>query len=264
MSLMGKRVAICATRKALDIAEKVHQVGGKPFVEDIVRLEYLSEEEIRDKLLEALSLKPELFLFTTGEGAERVFEVALRYGVFDTLRERILGGRLLVRGYKTRKTLIKYGFKNFQTVESTEDLKEFLKPEEIKEKVAFLQMYGEEIPSLEGYILDNEGRLIKVWVYKYAPDIKRMDAFIEKVLKGFYHAVLFTSAFQVKHLFARAKEVGLHREISKRMSEELITVAVGYTTAKALFENGVIRILVPEKERLTLALKKLVKAFEDG
>ncbi|MFN3598983.1 MAG: uroporphyrinogen-III synthase [Aquificaceae bacterium] len=264
MSLKGKRVAVCATRRALDITERIHQSGGRPFVEDIVRLEYLSQEEIRDRLLEALSLKPDFFLFTTGEGAERIFEVAQEYGAFDALRERILESYLLARGYKTRKALIKYGFRDFQTVENTEDFKEFLKPEGIKEKAVFLQMYGEDLPSLEDYILDNKGKLIKVWVYRYVSDIERVDAFIEKILKGFYHAVLFTSAFQVKHLFTRAKEKGLHREISKRMSEELITVAVGYTTAKALFENGVVRTLVPERERLMFALKELVRAFEDG
>ena len=94
--------------------------------------------------------------------------------------------------------------------------------------------------------------------------MERMDAFIEKLLNGFYVGVLFTSAFQVRWLFARAKERDLNKELSKTMSKELTTVSVGRTTAKALFENGVIRVFIPERERLSLAIKELIKAFEDG
>ena len=82
MSLIGKRIAICASRKALDITEKIINLGGRPFVEDIVRIEYEPEEEVRDALIESLSLKPHFFLFTTGEGTERVVQVAQKYGLF--------------------------------------------------------------------------------------------------------------------------------------------------------------------------------------
>lgn len=50
MSLKGKRIAICASRKALDITEKIINLGGRPFVEDIVRIEYVPEEEVKDAL----------------------------------------------------------------------------------------------------------------------------------------------------------------------------------------------------------------------
>ena len=44
--------------------------------------------------------------------------------------------------------------------------------------------------------------------------MERMDAFIEKLLNGFYDGVLFASAFQVRWLFARAKVRGLNKELS--------------------------------------------------
>ncbi len=264
MSLKGKRIAICASRKALDISEKIINLGGRPFVEDTVRMKYVPEEEVRNALIESFSLKPHFFLFTTGEGTERVFKVAQKYGLFEPLKEVILKGSLLARGYKTRKALLKHGFEGFQTVENTGEFKYLLKEEEIKESVVFLQLYGEELPVLERYILEAGGKVLKVWVYKYVPNMERMDAFIEKLLKGFYDGVLFTSAFQVRWLFARAKERDLHKELSRRMSRELTTVSVGRTTAKALFENGVIKIIVPDRERLSLAIKELIKAFEDG
>lgn len=176
----------------------------------------------------------------------------------------MLKGTILARGYKTRKVLLKYGFEGFRTVESSGEFIGFLKEEEVKGKVVFIQMYGEELPALERHMLEAGGKVLKVWVYRYVPDMERMDAFIEKLLNGFYDGVLFTSAFQVRWLFARAKERGLNKELSKRMNKELTTVSVGRTTAKALFENGVIRVFIPERERLSLAIKELIRAFEDG
>ena len=133
MSLKGKRIAICASRKALDITEKIINLGGRPFVEDIVRIEYVPEEEVRDALIESLSLKPHFFLFTTGEGTERVFQVAQKYGLFEPLRENMLKGTILARGYKTRKVLLKYGFEGVRTVESSGECIGFLKEEEVIE-----------------------------------------------------------------------------------------------------------------------------------
>ena len=56
MSLKGKRIAICASRKARDITEKIINLGGRPFVEDIVRIEYVPEEEVRDALIESFAI----------------------------------------------------------------------------------------------------------------------------------------------------------------------------------------------------------------
>ncbi|MFN3471275.1 MAG: uroporphyrinogen-III synthase [Aquificaceae bacterium] len=264
MSLKGKKIAICASRKALDISEKIISLGGRPFVEDIVKMEYVPEEEVRDALIESLSLRPHFFLFTTGEGTESVFKVAQKYSIFEPLKEVILKGSLFARGYKTRKALLKYGFESFHTVETTEGFKDLLKEEDIKRKMVFLQMYGEELPDLERYVYEAGGKIIKIWVYRYVPDMERMEVFINKLLKGFYDGVLFTSAFHVRWLFVRAKEKGLHKELSRRMSKELTIVSVGRTTAKALFENGVIKVIIPEGERLSLAIKELIKAFENG
>lgn len=48
------------------------------------------------------------------------------------------------------------------------------------------------------------------------------------------------------------------------MTNNVLILAVGRTTAKALFEEGVLRVLFPQKERLILALKELEKAFGNG
>ncbi|MCS6999116.1 MAG: uroporphyrinogen-III synthase [Aquificaceae bacterium] len=91
-----------------------------------------------------------------------------------------------------------------------------------------------------------------------------MQSFLEKILQGFYHGVLFTSAYQVSYLFKRAKDMGLHREVVRSMNREVFVFAVGRTTAKKLFENGVLRVHYPERERLSQAIRELQRVFEDG
>lgn len=260
--LKGKRIGICATRRAEDIAEYIAQHGGIPVLEDLVRIEYLPEEEVNRSLENALLLKPSYFLFTTGEGAKRVFQIARKREDFKEIKDLMLKGRIFARGYKTRKVLLEESFKDFQTVDHTRDFISLLEP--IEGRCVFVQMYGEEIPELEKHILKGGGVLLKVWVYRYIPDEEKIDAFIDRFLKDHYHAVIFTSAFQVKNLFQRAKERELNRKLAQKMTNNVLILAVGRTTAKALFEEGVLRVLFPQKERLILALKELEKAFGNG
>lgn len=260
--LKGKRVGICATRRAEDIVDYIAQHGGIPVLEDLVRIEYLPEEEVHKSIEKAVLFKPSYFLFTTGEGAKRLFQIAREMGDFEEIKDLILSGSILARGYKTRKILLEEGFKDFQTLDHTKDFIRLLKP--LEGRYVLLQMYGEEVPELEKHILKGGGVLLKVWVYRYVPDEEKIDAFIDRLLKDYYHAVIFTSAFQVKTLFQRAKKKELNRKLAQRMNNGVLILSVGRTTAKALFEEEVLRVLFPQKERLSLALKELEKAFRNG
>lgn len=263
MSLKGKSIAVCATRKAEEIVERIIQMGGVPYVEDIVRMEYVPEQEVYEALERTLHEKPSYFIFTTGEGAERIFEIAEQYGLLQNLNNLLSQAHIIARGYKARGVLAKRGY-NPLFLESISEILKSLRKANITGKTLFIQMFGEDLPELEKYTLEKGGYLIKVWVYKYVPNNEKIDVFIDKILTGFYHAVLFTSAFQVRYLYKRAKEIGLHSELSKIMNRKLLPVAIGNTTAKALFENGVLRVLIPEKERLSFAVKELERAFENG
>ncbi|MEJ5339432.1 MAG: uroporphyrinogen-III synthase [Aquificaceae bacterium] len=263
MSLRGKRIAVCATRRVEEIVEKISQMGGKPYVEEIVRIEYLPEQEVYEALKRAMEEEPSYFVFTTGEGAERLFEIAERHGLLHRLNSLLLKAHIVVRGYKARGALARRGY-SATPVESTSDIVKLLRKMDIKGKSILIQMFGEDLPELERFVYGRDGNLIKVWVYRYVPDSEKIDTFIDRLLKGFYHAVLFTSAFQVRHLYRRAKEKGVHSELSNRMNQKLLSVAMGTTTAQALFENGVLRVLIPEKERLSFAVRELERAFKDG
>lgn len=264
MSLRGRRIGVVATRKALEAVEKITQLGGKALVEDIVKMEQVREEETTYDLKLALKEKPEVFVFTTGEGAKLLFERAKTCGLYEELTELMEAGLLIVRGYKTRAELSRRSFSGFQTVETTEGIVKILKEEELKGKAVLLQLYGEDIPTIENLLTEKSARLFKVWTYRYVLETEKIDGFIDRLLTSYYHGILFTSAYQVSYLFKRAKERGIHRELTTVMNKELFVFAVGKTTARRLFENGVLRVYYPEKERLTYAIDELQRVFEDG
>ncbi|MCS6999115.1 MAG: hypothetical protein NZL86_06960 [Aquificaceae bacterium] len=127
MALKGKRIGVVATRKAQEAVEKITQLGAKPVVEELVSIEPVPEEETIKGLKEALSAKPCVYLFTTGEGARLVFDRARSAGLYGELTEGMKRELLIVRGYKARAELLKEGFGNFHMVESTEGVKDVLK-----------------------------------------------------------------------------------------------------------------------------------------
>lgn len=252
------------TRRTDEAVEGVKKIGGIPYVEDWVRMSFLPYENILENIKKALAEGPNLFYFTTGEGLRAIFETSQKDGLLEELTSYFKKGLVFVRGYKARAVMLKYGFKDFKNVESTEVFIKALEKTHLKNSSVFVQMYGEEPPELEGFLKERGAKMLKVWVYKYEVDKERLDAFISKLLERFFSAVLFTSAYQVEYLFKRAKEKGLNRELSKCLNREVITVAVGHKTAKRLFEEGVLRVYYPERERLVLAIKELERAFRDG
>ncbi|MEN3028621.1 MAG: uroporphyrinogen-III synthase [Aquificaceae bacterium] len=264
MGLRGKRIGVVATRKAQEAVEKIAQLGARPVVEELVKIEPVPEEETLKSLKEALKAKPRAYILTTGEGTRLLFERAKSAGLYEELAESMKRELLIVRGYKTRAELLKEGFGSFHMVESTEGVRDVLKGEELGEMGVMVQLYGEDLPFLESWLTERGARLYKVWTYRYVEKAERMQVFLEKLLQGFYHGVLFTSAYQVSYLFRRAKETGLHREVVRSMNREVFVFAVGRTTARRLFENGVLRVYYPEKERLSQAIRELQRVFEDG
>lgn len=264
MGLKNKRIAIVATRRAEELIEKITAMGGKPVMEDFVVIQPVQEEETIESLRGCLSSNPEIFMFTTGEGAKLLFDRAEAGGLFQTLVERMRKGLVIARGYKVRGELIKRGFSGFMTVESIEDVNEILEGKELKGKVVLLQVYGEDVPSLIRRLEERCARVFRIWTYRYVEYREKTDNFIDRLISGFYHGVIFTSAYQVSHLFRRAKERNLQNELSMSFNKKIFVFAVGKTTAKKLFENGVLRVYYPEKERLSRTVEELKRVFENG
>lgn len=250
---MKKRAALCGSRKKEEFLKMMAETDIEAYVEEVVTIEYLPEEEVTKKLEEVLSSKPSHFLFTTGEGVQRLFQVAEEYGVLPHLLQLLKNCVILCRGYKTRGVLLRYGLSIAAYSESTSHLLNTLKDDV---KIA-VQPYGEEIEELKG-------RAFVLPVYRYKMDTNRMDAFIEKLLKGFYHGVLFTSPYQVRYTFARARDIGMEGYLANVMTDRVLVVAVGHMTAEELYKAGVFRVLKPPKERFPLAVRELLKGLDRG
>jgi uroporphyrinogen-III synthase len=261
--MKNKRVAICATRRADDIAKKVLELGFEPFIEDVVIMEKLPENVMAENIKKALDQEPDVLYFTTGEGTQLIFQKAKELNLDKRLKVLMESGKVFVRGYKARGVLLSEGFKNFIHVESTHDLIEKLKDANISNLRVFIQMYGEKLPDLEAFLLSKGAFVLEVWVYKYQMNLTKMDAFIERLMDGFYSAVLFTSAYQVDYVFKRAEENSKRSELIKALGQFPV-IAMGHTTAERLFKHGLTKVLYPEKERLIYALDILEKVLSDG
>jgi uroporphyrinogen-III synthase len=261
--MKSKRVAICATRRADDIAKKVLELGFEPFIEDVIIMQKLPEDVMAENIKKALDQEPDVFYFTTGEGTQLIFQKAKELNLDKRLKVLMESGEVFVRGYKARGVLLSEGFKNFIYVESTHDLIEKLKDVNLSNLKVFIQMYGEKLPDLEAFLLSKGAFVLEVWVYKYQINLTKMDAFIERLIDGFYSAVLFTSAYQVDYVFKRAEENSKKSKLIKALGQ-LPVIAMGHTTAERLFEHGLTKVLYPEKERLIYALDILEKVLSDG
>jgi len=264
VKLENKKIALCATRKVEVMIEHITKLGGKAYIEDIVRMSILSESEIIENIKKALKQLPSIFYYTTGVGTDIILEASRKAGIYEDLANLMKKAIIFSRGYKTKNILIHNGFQNFQNIDSTKSLINILRNEDMSNTKVFVQMYGEELPELEDFLSEKGAKILKVWTYKYKLDIEKSDIFIKNILEGFYDAIVFTSAYQVDYIFNRAKDMGLKDQLSKALNEGLVIVAIGKNIAQRLYEHKVMKVYYPEKERLHYALTELEKAFENG
>lgn len=264
MKFKYKKIAICASRKAKDMIDRTTKLGVEAYIEDVIRITKLPEYKIVENVGKAISELPDIFYYTTGEGADIIFKASRSAGIYDNLAFLMNNGTIFSRGYKTKSILLHNGFKNFQDIDSTRSFIYMIRDKDLSNTKVFVQMYGEELPELECFLKEKGAKMLKVWVYKYELDVQKIDAFIKKLLDDFYNAVVFTSAYQVDYLFRRAEELGLKEELSKVINGGLIIVAMGKVTVQRLRSYEVMKVYYPEKERFYYALIELRKAFENG
>ncbi|WP_059103686.1 uroporphyrinogen-III synthase [Shouchella shacheensis] len=260
-SLTGKHIALTASRKTEEMKMLLHKQGATSDVRSMQGTVAQDPETVTRLMREGLAEPVDWFVFTTGIGVTTLMGFASEAGVEEEFLKQIKSARVAVRGYKAVAALKSLGITSDIASQdgTTEGLIEQLKETTFAGKRLIVQQYGLSSPRLEGF-LNEQGACVTTWLpYVHrAPEKEEVDRFMQELLEeGKYHAVCFTTALQVKSLFARANAVEKHRRLIRLFETHTIATAVGRVTAEALKEEGVTRIITPEKERMGAMIVEL-------
>jgi len=265
LSLKGKQIAVTGARKQEEVTRLVTNLGGVAHIRPAQGTILTNEEEIKTDLRRVIGEGADWIIFTTGQGAERLSEVAKQFGLWEEWLQLLRTARIAARGYKTRKVL-----KDLEIAPDVTDddgtsagLIRAFGDEPLAGRKVVVQLHGETPERLMRWLADRGASVKTLMPYIHVPPPEdSIRLFLEEIRERKFDAVAFTSAIQVRYLFEIADRLGMKEMLRSRLSGEIVAAAVGKVTAEALEEEGVSPVLQPSDQRIGPLMVELARHFE--
>ena len=264
--LDGKRIAITASRKTDEMTVLIEKQGGESVVRSLQGTVFLADKQIEPDLRKFVEEKADWAIFTTGIGTEALLNVANQLGIQDQYIDVIQQAQVASRGYKTIAALKKINVKPVAVDEdgTTAGLIRALKEIDFSGKRVMVQLHGVTLPTLINFLEEKGANVIQLLPYQHiAPTFETVEALYKEVIYDQVDAICFTTAIQARTFFDYVKQYGNLSTILEVFKENVVAVAVGKVTAEALSEEGVARIVTPEKERMGAMIVELSKYYKN-
>ncbi|MCW8130084.1 MAG: uroporphyrinogen-III synthase [Planctomycetota bacterium] len=182
-------------------------------------------------------------IWFTGEGVQRVAQLAQAEGRAGAFVDALVRTRVITRGPKPAKLLNALGVRKFIStkIHTTDGLLALLGEYSLAGRGVGVQMYGDRPNlALEAFLRGRGAECMAVYPYVYAPqsDADRVVELIQEIVAGKLDAVAFTSTSQLRRLQDVAKACGLESPLVVAM-HRIVVAAVGPIIAKELADWGV-------------------------
>lgn len=274
MGLKGLTVAVTGSRRASEQAELISKFGGVPYVAPTVGIEVQEEVDVQTEDLVRKIVRGEFdyAVFTTGPGVYRVVSTAERLGVQSDLIDVLNRTYIVARSHKPQKILEKYGIRVSLVASdnTSEGIAAAMEALDLDGKSVALVWFGEAHPVLPEFLEKRGAKVFEALAYTYSLELEQRGAEVlsavgfksmppeeEKILKlihdlgsGAIQIITFTSPPSARNLFRFAEAHGLETDLRRALNKEVVVVAVGLPTRRAIEENGVSVDVMPDVFKL--------------
>lgn len=264
--LQGKKIVIAGSQKIDEMTEIIERRGGLPLVRSLQGLTDSDPAEVEADVERFLEQGADWFIFTTGIGFEAMYQAAERLNRVQDFEARLRETKIACRGYKTNAFLKKSGIHpvvcdDDGTIASMIDK---LQVFDFTDQRVWIQLHGELSSQLFQFIESKGGMDAQaVLPYRYhAPERETLSTITNELVQEEIDAVCFTTRVQVNYLFDYARESGVYEEVKSAFERGVLAAAVGKVTAEALREEGISRIITPEKERMGAMIVEIAHYYE--
>ena len=282
MSLKGLTVAITASRRALELAHLITNFGGIPYISPTVGIESNMDKskEVEEFIKKIIEDKLDYMIFMTGPGVYSLMSAAkklqMESNVIEALRQTIV----VARSLKPKIALANYGIKtDIVPDENTADgIAKMLKSSGIQAKKIGVLWHGSHFPILRNEMSAAGAKIFECSTYTYSFDLKVSGAkileemgfnyvypdedkvikLIEAINKGDIHAITFTSPPSARDLFQIAETHKMKEPLLFSLNNNVIVVAIGPSTKKALEEYTIQVDVMPQIYKMGPMVKELV------
>jgi uroporphyrinogen-III synthase len=260
--LRGRRIALLETREAARLATMLQQQGaevvGCPMVAIVDAVDAAPMLAWLQRFIDA---PPDDLVLLTGEGLYRLHALARRSGIDAAFVAALARTRTVTRGPKPARALRTLGLQpHLRAAEPTTDgVIAALSGAPLHGRRVGVQLYPGADSRLADFLAAAGASADPVTPYEYASEAadEAIAALIDRMAAGEIDAIAFTSASQVRRLFAVAQS----RQRADTLASGLrctSVAAVGPVVSDALQRHGVDPAIVP---RDAFFMKPLVSAM---
>ncbi|HZC47743.1 MAG TPA: uroporphyrinogen-III synthase, partial [Nitrososphaeraceae archaeon] len=270
MSLEGLTVAITASRRALELAHLINTFGGTPYISPTVGIETSinASKETVDFINKLVKEKLDYVVFMTGPGVYSLMSAAKKLQLEGDLIEALKKVIVVARSLKPKIALAHYGIKTDIVPEenTAEGIVKQLKKNSMQGKKIGVLWHGSYFPILKNEMSTAGAEVFEFSIYSYSLDLKESGAkileemgfkyvypdqakvikLIEAINNGLVHVITFTSPPSARDLFKIAEDHKIKEPLLVSLNNNVIVVAIGPSTKKALEENKVQVDVMPQ------------------
>lgn len=262
--LSGMVIGVPAARRAAETARLIERWGGTPLVGPTVEEVQVEDpgpilDATRD-VIQAAGWSVHL----TGVGTKRWFDIAREHDLLDPLLATLHRARVVARGQKASSAL-----RGFQLEpewvpegETSKEIAAWMQDKVTPGDVVALQRHGEPVPGLSGPLQNAGARVVDLATYRWEIPLDREPAnvLVRALVEGKVHALVITSAPQVRNLFRVAGGLGLEQELTGALADQVFLASVGSVASVSLHERGLAPGLEAQPPRLGALLRALAAA----
>lgn len=274
-------VAITGSRRASELAHLITSFGGRPYLAPTVGIEARQDisKEAEFFINKILEERIDYVVFMTGPGVYSLMSTAKNLGIEKKFAEALQDTIVIARSLKPKTALANHGVKTDIIPEenTAEGIAKLLKSFSIAGRNIAVLWHGSYSPLLKNELhavgaqvfesstyrysleLKESGvRILEMMGFKYIPpDESKVVKLVEDIGKGLIDAITFTSPPSVRDLFNIAEAYSLRESLQYHLNKEVIVVAVGPSTTKALDENDVHVDVMPDVYKMGAMIKSL-------
>lgn len=239
--MRGELIGILESRSADQLAALITRHGGVPLsAPALAEVPDVDLDAIRSMIEGCRALPPKLAIFQTGVGTKALFDAAQQLQLRDELCRVLDGTIIAVRGPKPIAALRAQGIVPTRSAAepfTTSELLAAIDDIEIASEKVLVQRYGESNETLNEALVQRGASVVEIPTYKWSlpRNVQPLLQLMDRLDAGEVRAVVFTSASQVRNLFAVASGHDRATSLQRSLSRARI-VSIGPVCTHALRE----------------------------
>ena len=242
--MQDKVVAILETRTGAHLAELIARLGGSPMpAPALVEVPDVDSDRLAALLASSAAHPFSMAIFQTGVGTQALFEAADRLGSTPMLSRMLGQAIVVVRGPKPLGELKSRGVRvdvRAAAPLTTEMVLAAVSGIALERGRVLVQRYGESNRKLCEGLQARGAAVEEIASYRWAlpEDVGPLMRLIDALAASKVDAVVFTSAVQVRNLFAIAERMQHGADLT-RFLNAVVVASIGPVCTAALMERGV-------------------------